>query len=337
MKNSFNQFLYLLFVLLFLLTACGAKQTAAPVVDNAPASQPTATATAVPTSTSAPTAEPSVTPTAVPPTRTPAPTLAFSGEPAIGLTLTGDDGATLVFVPQGDFSMGAGADQLLEACGRFRSDCRREWFTNIEPERTVTLDAFWMDETEVTNKMYKACVDAGKCAPPFQSNSYTRKKYFDNPRYDEYPVIYISWYQAEAYCEYAGRRLPTEAEWEKAARGTDGRLFAWGANPPHKTLLNYGLNVGDVTPVKKYPGGVSPYGAYDMLGNAWEWVADWYDENYYQTAPSINPLGPELGTFKVSRGSAWTYYDFDTFVTDRYGNNPATTNNVIGFRCARSR
>jgi serine/threonine-protein kinase len=185
--------------------------------------------------------------------------------------------------------------------------------------------------------MYKACADAGKCAPPFQNNSYPRENYYGNTKYDEYPVVYISWEQADAYCTWAGRRLPTEAEWEKAARGTDGRLYVWGNRSPNKNLLNYGLIVGDTTPVKKYPDSVSFYGAYDMAGNAWEWVADWYQENYYKTAPSLNPMGPDSGTDKVSRGSAWIYYDFDAFATDRYGNAPKTTNNVIGFRCARSR
>ena len=96
------------------------------------------------------------------------------------------------------------------------------------------------------------------------------------------------------------------------------------------------MKVGDTTPVKNYPSGVSPYGAYDMAGNAWEWVADWYDEKYYKTAPFINPKGPETGVTKISRGGAWIFYDFDIFVTDRYGNLPQTTNNVIGFRCAKS-
>jgi serine/threonine-protein kinase len=337
MKSPLAKFLYLLFVLLFFLTACGSKQTAAPAVENTPDSQSLPANTAAPTSTLAPTAEPPNALTSVPPTRTPAPTLVFDGDLAIGSTITGDDGATLVFVPEGDFVMGASVDKLFEACGEFRSDCRQEWFTNTEPEHTVTLDAFWIDETEVTNKMYKDCEDAGKCKPPFQSDSSTRSSYYGNPKYDEYPVIYVSWYQAEAYCEYAGRRLPTEAEWEKAARGTDGRLFTWGDNRPNRKLLNYGLFAGDTTPVKRYPDSVSPYGAFDMLGNAWEWVADWYDETYYKTSPSINPPGPEQGKSKVSRGSAWTYYDFDSFVTDRYGNDPGTTNNIIGFRCARSR
>jgi serine/threonine-protein kinase len=249
--------------------------------------------------------------------------------------MIGEDGATLLFVPKGDFIMGASADDMLQACGKLRPDCRREWFKNVEPARTVTLDAFWIDETEVTNKMYKACVDAGACKPPFQSNSETRKNYFGNPEYDDYPVTYVTWEHANAYCTWAGRKLPTEAEWEKAARGTDGRVYPWGNEVENETLLNYSLKVGDTTPVKAYPLGVSPYGAYDMAGNIWEWVADWYDPAYYQTAPSVNPMGPDSGETKVSRGGAWIFYDFDMFATDRYGNYPQTTNSVIGFRCAR--
>ena len=325
LRKLFSLHLYLMVAMAFVLTACGSKPTT-PVF----AVPPTATFTPI-------IVTPSVTATPIPPTKTPAPTLVFSGELTAGTTVTGEDGATLVFVPEGDFIMGAAANDLFAECQNLRSDCRHEWFTNVEPQRTVTLGAFWIDQTEATNKMYKACVDAGKCTPPFQSNSYTRRNYFGNPKYDEYPVIYIAWEQADAYCTWAGRRLPTEAEWEKAARGTDGRFFPWGNNEPNKKLLNYGLNVGDTTPVKKYPDGVSPYGAYDMGGNVWEWVSDWYGTAYYKTAPSTNPMGPDAGTDKVSRGSAWIFYDFDVLITDRYGNYPKTTNNVIGFRCARDR
>jgi serine/threonine-protein kinase len=338
MKNPSQKILYPLFVILFLLTACGSKQTATPTAGKP---EPAATQTQMPTQPAATftlaAVEPSITPTAALPAITPVPTLAVSGELAAGSSTTGEDGATLVFVPEGDFFMGANANDLFEVCGKFRSDCRREWFTNVEPERTVTLDAFWIDQTEVTNKMYAVCVDADKCTPPFQSNSYTRENYFGNSKYDEYPVIYVSWNQADAYCAWAGRRLPTEAEWEKAARGKDGFLYPWGNTALDKSRLNYGLNVGDTSPVKQYPGGISPYGAYDMAGNAWEWVADWYDENYYKTAPSANPMGPDSGKDKVSRGGAWVFYDFDMFSTDRYGNSPQVTNNTIGFRCARSR
>jgi formylglycine-generating enzyme required for sulfatase activity len=243
----------------------------------------------------------------------------------------------LVFVPAGEFTMGSSATSALADCQNLRSDCRLDWFTNAEPSHKVTLDAFWIDQTEVTTKQYAACVSAKKCKPPFQNNSYTRKSYFGNPSFDNYPVIYVSWYDAESYCQWAKRRLPSEAEWEKAARGTDERTYPWGNEPPNKNLLNYNLDVGDTTAVKTYPKGVSPYGAYDMAGNAWEWVNDWYDENYYRASPLSNPLGPYTGKDKVSRSSAWIFYDFDVRVTDRYGNYPKTTNNVIGFRCARDR
>ncbi len=327
-----------LFLILFLLSACAPASTPAA---SAEPPQPPQVAPPSPTATQvveSVTLENTATPTPVPATSTPVPTLAFEGELNAGATtLSPVDGAVMVFIPAGDFTMGADADDLLAKCQAFRSDCRREWFTNVEPPRTVTLDAFWMDQTEVSNRMYKSCVDTGACTPPFRSDSYTRDSYFGNPQYDDYPVIYVSWEQANAYCSWAGRRLPTEAEWEKAARGTDGRLFPWGDTLPNTKLLNFALVAGDTTSVTSYPGGVSPYGLYNMAGNVWEWTSDWYDENYYKAAPSLNPQGPASGEFKVLRGSAWIYLDFDAFVTDRYGNDPKTTNNVIGFRCARSR
>ncbi len=332
MPYSLLKFLSFCFCVI-LLAACGGEAAPTSGGEAPQPAAPSSTFTLAPTSP----VEPPATPTPVPPTATPAPTLVYEGEPSVGSYVIGADGMKTLFVPAGEFIMGASANRLLEVCQRFRSDCRRDWFLNVEPERKVSLDAFWIDETEVTNKMYKACMDAGKCAPPFQVNSSRRESYFDSVRYESYPVIYVSWVQAQAYCEFVGRRLPTEAEWEKAARGTDGRLFPWGGNLPTTKYANFGLRAGDTSPVKQYSAGKSPYGAFDMLGNAWEWTADWYEENYYKTAPALNPTGPQTGTLKVLRGGSWVSNDFDMFVTERYGNFPNTTNNIIGFRCARSR
>lgn len=317
---------------MILLSACSPSGAAESIVPSTTESL----LSGEPTSTPSATLSVTQTPTAIPPTRTPAPTLAVVN-PQIGTISTGADGMTLLFVPEGEFTMGAAAKDALAECQRLRSDCRLEWFTNAEPAHTVNLSAFWIDETEVTNKQYAACVNAGKCSLPFQINSYTHESYFGNSRFDDYPVIYVAWQNAYDYCEWAGRRLPTEAEWEKAARGTDGRMYTWGNDKPTSELLNFALKMGDTTPVKKFPRGISPYGAYDMAGNVWEWVSDWYDENYYRTSPASNPMGPAAGVDRVSRSSAWIFYDFDVRVTDRYGNYPKTTNNVMGFRCARDR
>ena len=151
-------------------------------------------------------------------------------------------------------------------------------YTNIneQPVHKVVLDAFWIDQTEVTNKMYALCVQTSVCTPPSSTNSSTRPSYYENPEFEDYPVIYVDWYKAKTYCEWAGRRLPTEAEWEKAARGTDGRNYPWGKDAPNKMLLNYNGNVGDTTEIGKYPAGASIYGALDMAGNAWEWVSSLY-------------------------------------------------------------
>ncbi|MEW6401239.1 MAG: SUMF1/EgtB/PvdO family nonheme iron enzyme [Chloroflexota bacterium] len=237
---------------------------------------------------------------------------------SIGSTMTGEDGMTLLYVPAGEFMMGSNSGDSDE-----------------QPVHTVYLDAFWIDQTEVTNTLYALCVLADECDQPASRDSFTRKPYFGINEFDDYPVINVSWEDAKTYCLWVGRRLPTEAQWEKAARGTDGRTYPWGDESPNASMLNYNGSVGDTAEVGAYPDGASLYGAFDMAGNVWEWVADWYDSAYYQNSPSSNPLGPDSGLFRVLRGGSWYFDDINVRSADRYRDNPTTTN-YIGFRCARS-
>jgi formylglycine-generating enzyme required for sulfatase activity len=220
--------------------------------------------------------------------------------------------APLVFVPSGEFIMGT---------------------------TTVYLNSFWIDKTEVTNGMYGKCVQAGQCSPPRSQASHTRQSYYGNREFEQYPVIYVSWLDAGRYCDWVGGRLPTEAEWEKAARGTDGRQFPWGNDDPGGIgdfvgLLNY--RAQDTTEVGTYPRGASPYGALDMAGNVSEWVADWFSPEYYSRPPASNPLGPDSGEYRVWRGGSWANTSIDRVRTySRTGNLPTDSSGGIGFRCAR--
>ncbi|MFQ5616237.1 MAG: formylglycine-generating enzyme family protein, partial [Anaerolineales bacterium] len=152
-----------------------------------------------------------------------------------------------------------------------------------KPQREVHVDAFWIDQTEVTNGMYAYCVFEGNCEEISIGVSLTHADYYSNLSFGEYPVVNVTWEQAQTYCQWGGRRLPTEAEWEKAARGVDGRVYPWGDQPPMCNLASFGnyaageaTCVQDITQAGTYPEGASPYGALDMAGNVWEWVADWY-------------------------------------------------------------
>jgi len=228
---------------------------------------------------------------------------------------TSNDGAAMVFIPAGEFTMGS---QILAA---------------EKPIHTIYLDAFWMDTYEVTNVLYKKCVDAGACQPP-QGSSSSGGSYTD-PAHKDLPITQVIWADADLYCKWAGKRLPTEAEWEKAARGTDARIYPWG-NTFDPALLNSAFNSDLQTrAVGSFPAGASPYGAMDMAGNVWEWVADWFDDHYYARSPHDNPKGPEDGRQKVARGGGYGGTDAVMRTSQRRELYPDEYGGWLGFRCAR--
>jgi formylglycine-generating enzyme required for sulfatase activity len=256
------------------------------------------------------------------------PTLTPTPPPTLGIGSTQvspADGMILLYVPEGEFLMGA-ADSDPDAT-------RPE-----KPQHTVYLDAFWIDQTEVTSAMYAKCIASGKCKTPWC---------LTGSQFDQHPAVCVDWFNAKAYCEWAGRRLPTEAEWEKAARGTDSRLYPWGNEPAtcEYAMMNDGSGYAcgersdtAAAHVGSRPKGASPYGALDMAGNVWEWVNDWYDPNYYSISPYSNPTGPASGYGPVQRGGYWENKANLVRVTYRvpHSNNPTGGASSIGFRCSSS-
>jgi formylglycine-generating enzyme required for sulfatase activity len=202
------------------------------------------------------------------------------------------DGMPQVYIPAGTFRMGG-------------LDVRRA--PNEIPEHDVALDAFWMDQLEVTNAMYRLCVSAGVCTLPQALKSQRRPDYFRDSEFKDYPVIYVTWGQARAYCEWAGRRLPTEAEWERAGRGDDFRTFPWGEDKANGLLANFNMLVGDTSRAGTYPAGASPFGVLDMAGNVAEWVNDFYSFDYSGALETLmNPTGPATSSSfqRVVRGGS---------------------------------
>jgi formylglycine-generating enzyme required for sulfatase activity len=199
------------------------------------------------------------------------------------------------------------------------------------PQRKIELDAFDIDRTEVSVADYGKCVSAGACEPPACTED------GDEPeKRGTYPVVCVPWESAKAYCAWAGKRLPTEAEWEKAARGTEGAKFPWGAGEPSCARANHYDCGNERKPVDSLPEGKSPYGALNMAGNVYEWVADWHHADYYALSPSKNPPGPWSGRKKVVRGGAYSYGGDELTSHGRTYDLPEKAYDQVGFRCAKS-
>ena len=300
----------------FFLAACQSTNTLpTPTATLAPI----ATLTLIP-STATPEARTTPTPTATPEK----------------VKISATDGMTQLFIPSGSFIMG-GLDVYQQS--------------DELPAHEVYLDAFWIDQVEVTNGMYALCVQAGSCRLPALNSSDNRLEYFGNPEFQDYPVVHVAWYDANAYCQWSGRRLPTEAEWEHAARGDDLRNFPWGDELPNAYNSNSLNIVGDTSRVGSYAEGASPFGALDMAGNVWEWVADRYRPDYYGKSADENPSGPSkdevFNELRVIRGGSFQ----DDWVILRLANrsyldgpNPKAqptdaayygrSSVQVGFRCA---
>ena len=234
------------------------------------------------------------------------------------------DEMVLMYIPEGSFEMGAREED-------------EEAKDDERPRHTVYLDAYWIDQTEVTVGQYIQCVDAGACTKPIKVDSRTRGFYFGNDLFLNNPVINVSWYQANEYCLWAGRRLPTEAEWEKAATSQQQNgLYPWGSRMDC-SLANYhqgpGGCKGDTSPVSDYPNGASLYGVLGLAGNVWEWVSDWYDAEYYGKSPEENPTGPNLGSYNVTRGGTFSNAPTSLRITNRGLNAPNVYKDNGGFRC----
>jgi formylglycine-generating enzyme required for sulfatase activity len=235
---------------------------------------------------------------------------------------------TLILIPAGEFTMGSYTDD-----------------PDAQPVRRIRLDPFYVGQYEVTNAQYAYFLNvtegsASRCGGHIcldtqlenpDSHILTRQgRYVVESGYEQHPVTNVSWYGAQAYCRHFDMRLPTEAEWEKAARGTDGWTYPWG-NTADPTKLNAGYRVGDTAPIGSYPDGGSPYGVYDLAGNVWEWTADWY-----QAYPGNRHHNPFFGQkYKVVRGGSWNHPDSDARAAHRDIAHPARRIHVVGFRCAR--
>lgn len=300
-----------------------------------PSTTPTLTSTIVPSET--PTLTPTITFT---------PTVTFTPVPTSTPTyfsINPMDNALIVFVDEGNFIMGVDP-------GGTTPEENPNFSGPEYPEKVVYVDSFWIYQTEVTNAMYRACVEANFCDEPISPGSYLSNSYFEDDKYDDYPVVNVEWRQAATYCDWSGGRLPTEAEWEKAARGPDGNKYPWGNSDPadyqtnlcdsnctfftNSTFIMDWIDDGHdgPAPVGTYPLGKSYYGVLDLSGNVWEWVFDWFQVSYSRL-PLDNPNGPASGSRKVIRGGSFINNIEDVRALTRESWDPQNATTAIGFRC----
>lgn len=238
-----------------------------------------------------------------------------AGGPHLPATIIGKDGAPMVLVPAGEFTMGS-----------------EEGDDDERPVHRVYLDSFYLDTFEVTNGRFAKFVAAIGSEPPWGfADAETPVHYADHP------VRWVTWLEATGYCLWAGKRLPTEAEWEKAARGQDGRLYPWGHDSPTPVHAVFGLKEGaeTVAPIGDRDKGASPYGVHDLAGNLYEWVSDWYDDAYYTATPMVNPRGPTEGTVKGQRGGSYINNPYRLRAAFRTKGDPTEHGPHVGFRCAQ--
>jgi formylglycine-generating enzyme required for sulfatase activity len=365
----------LLLLVAFLLAACGRIESTDP--SDAPAAPVTEPTVASPPPSTTPLPAATAGPTPVPPKETETGGTAASGPeiptgltdartrpteaarsdrspettPADGLDETstrGLDGMVMVYVTGGTFQMGSTDAEVREALARCRESyryCNLDFYGQEAPQHTVTLDGYWIDRTEVTRAQYHRCVDAGACQAP--SACEDSEPANEKASGEDHPVVCVDWLDAQTYCDWAGARLPTESEWEYAARGPEGNLYPWG-NEPEGVRQNYcdatctdawaDESVDDgyakTSPVIRYPEGASWCGVLDLAGNVYEWVADWLGP--YRSGSLANPIGPSSGYERVLRGSSWkSFWDRARGAT-RDSVSPDARHDVIGFRCARS-
>lgn len=241
------------------------------------------------------------------------PALAKTSSPPI---VIGKDGAPMVLVPAGTFMMGS------------------DEYDDEKPVHRVYLDAYFIDQYELTTTRYAKFLAETNYQKPYGWHEVNLASH------GNHPVIGVMWHHANVYCRWAGKRLPTEAEWEKAARGTDGRTYPWGNDVPNSRHANFNKGAWTgyttLTSVKNHVAGKSPYGAYDMAGNVWEWVSDWYDEDYYKSAQKQNSKGPPSGEYRVIRGGSWTNDPENLRSANRLKVlTPDWYNFGIGVRCAQ--
>ena len=234
-----------------------------------------------------------------------------------------NDNIPLVYIPAGKFLMGS-------------SETDGDHYEDEQPQHAIYLDSYWISRTQVTNAEFAECVAAKTCTYDVgtQSNSH-----YVDPAYADHPVVYVSWYMAQTYCQWSGGRLPTEAEWEKAARGPNGAKYPWGWEDPENNIYLTNANnvIGDTTPVGLFIKGASYYGAMDMGGNVREWVSDWYDPHYYLSMPDRNPTGPESGDKKVLKGASFEDSSHYSRAANRLAHDPKSPGIARGFRCVYSK